>query len=436
MYKIFADKQCLYNDSFITTDTAVIDPKLTIEANSAGSFELALPITNKLYNKIEKMQTIISVEQNTHIIWTGRVLSEKIDFYKKKTLTCEGALTFLNDSIQPLKEYKNIKTNDYIVALIEQHNSCVTEDRQFAVGNIDAYEDEEPYTIATNFKTTKSYLDDIRNNYGGYFIITYPSNKMTINYYIDYPRINKQTINFGKNLLDFTQDYNLSELCTVLIPLGKALDEVEVENETSKLTVASVNDGKYEIESPEAVELYGRIAKVVEWSDVDDPNVLLELGKRYLSESQFDSMSLTINAIDAIYLNSSEQAIQLLDLIRVVSVPHGMDTYFPVTKIELMLANPESTKYTLNYEQKTSFTSNYVNTTNELAKNKGTSSGSTSKSYISKVERVSDTHYLITATKGLGSSTSVTNDWTVDNTATGSVWTNSLNGQKITFTGW
>lgn len=42
--------------------------------------------------------------------------------------------------------------------------------------------------------------------------------------------------------------------------------------------------------------------------------------------------------------------------VRVISLPHGLDKTFPITKMEIPLDKPEETKYTLNEEKKTSLT--------------------------------------------------------------------------------
>lgn len=55
-----------------------------------------------------------------------------------------------------------------------------------------------------------------------------------------------------------------------------------------------------------------------------------------------------------------DEPINLMDMIRVVSIPHGVDALFPVTKMSIPLDKPEDTKYTLG----TSETKTIVQSTN------------------------------------------------------------------------
>lgn len=106
------------------------------------------------------------------------------------------------------------------------------------------------------------------------------------------------------------------------------------------MTVERVNGGKDYIESPEAVQTYGRIARTVEFKNTSDPAELLELGREYLKSTQFETLTLSVKAI---YLNLTDEAadpIRLGDLVRVCSKPHGMDHAFPVLKRTYHLDNP------------------------------------------------------------------------------------------------
>lgn len=65
-------------------------------------------------------------------------LKEKIDFYKRKHIKCEGQLAYLNDSIQRPAEYHDATVRGYLETLIRNHNSQVDKSKQFEVGN-DSY---------------------------------------------------------------------------------------------------------------------------------------------------------------------------------------------------------------------------------------------------------------------------------------------------------
>lgn len=56
------------------------------------------------------------------------------------------------------------------------------------------------------------------------------------------------------------------------------------------------------------------------------------------------------------------ECIRLLDNVRVVSYPHGLNRLFPVTKMEIPLDKPENTTYTLNFKKTSTLTGNIAKT--------------------------------------------------------------------------
>lgn len=148
------------------------------------------------------------------------------------------------------------------------------------------------------------------------------------------------------------------------------------------MTVESVNQGSMYLQSNAAVAAYGWIEKVVSWDDVTDPAVLLEKAKAYLTDLQFDNMEL--EALDLHYPNVNHEAVNLLDEIRVISRPHGLDRMFPVTKLEIPLDSPDQTQFTMGGTVKTSLTS--VN-------------NQTSAAILQKIEALPRAHSLLKKAK-------------------------------------
>lgn len=59
------------------------------------------------------------------------------------------------------------------------------------------------------------------------------------------------------------------------------------------------------------------------------------------------SVTLSISAVDLHYINVNTERINLGDQIRVVSLPHGLDTFFLCSKVVLHFDDPSSDEYTL-----------------------------------------------------------------------------------------
>ena len=356
MYSIYADDVCIYSDVFALESMKVISPKLTLEDNAAGSLTMKLPQKNVGYGSIARMTTDISVQKDGVEIWAGRVLSESMDFYNNRDLYCEGELAYFNDSTQPPAEFSGQSIRAYLEELIRVHNSKVGANRQFSIGAVTMVDENFP-TCYTNNDNTLAILNALIEKYGGHMRVRKVDGVRYLDYLAEYPDTCSQVIQFGSNMIDFTKQWDSTEFATVIVPLGNRLDDSPIEALDAYLTVESVNNGSMYVKSDEAFAAYGWIEKVVTWNDVSDPVVLLEKAKAYLRDLQFDNMELELSALDLHYLDVSIEAVKLLDEIRVISRPHGLDRMFPVTKLEIPLDNPDQTQFKLGTTVKTSLSS-------------------------------------------------------------------------------
>ena len=356
MYSIYADGACIYSDVFAVDSMKVINPKLTLEDNGAGSLVVTLPPHNAGYASIVRMVTDISVQKDGEEIWAGRVLSESEDFYRNRILYCEGELAYFNDSTQPPAEYSGMSVRGYLERLIAVHNSKVAANRRFTLGAVTVVDKNFP-TYYTNHDKTMAVFNAMVEQYGGHLRVRKVDGVRYLDYLAEYPDTCSQVIQFGSNIIDFTKQWDSTEFATVIVPLGNRLEDSPIEALDAYLTVESVNHGSMYVQSNEAVAVYGWIEKAVTWDDVSDPAVLLEKAKAYLSDIQFDNMELELSALDLHYLDVDVEAVKLLDEIRVISRPHGLDRMFPVTKLEIPLDSPEQTQFKLGTTVKTSLTS-------------------------------------------------------------------------------
>ena len=356
MYSIYADGACIYSDVFALESMKVLNPKLVLEDNGAGSLSMKLPPMNVGYSSIVRMITDISVQKDREEIWAGRVLSESKDFWNNRDLYCEGEMAFFNDSSQPPAEYSGLSVRAYLERLIAVHNSKVTPNRRFTLGAVTVVDKNFP-TYYTNYEKTMAILNALVEQYGGHLRVRKVNGVRYLDYLAEYPDTCSQVIQFGSNLIDFTRKWDSTEFATVIVPLGNRLDDSPIEALDAYLTVESVNQGSMYVQSNEAVAAYGWIEKTVTWDEVSDPAVLLEKAKTYLTDLQFDNLELELSALDLHYLDVNTEAVKLLDEIRVISRPHGLDRMFPVKKLEIPLDNPEQTQFTLGDSVKTSLTS-------------------------------------------------------------------------------
>ena len=373
MYMIYADDVLIYDDTSQDPYVKVASPKLTIEKNMAGSLKLTIPPGNAGYDTIVRMSTEIKVMKDGYEYWSGRVIQEDKDFWNNRSLMCEGELAYLNDTTQPQAEYSFATTpiRLYFQKLLTEHNRNVPSWMQFEVGYIDSNLEPSNRDFVTNYEKTIECINKVVEEYGGFIQLRKQGGVRYLDYWKTEPGTSSQTIEFGKNLIDFTSSFDSTEYATVVVPLGIKQEEQEIEGVDNYLTVEGATvegaDGtRFVRMSDDIIGAYGWIEAVVHFDDVSDPNYLYYLGQRYLQDIQYDTMVVNVTALDLHYLNPSIEDVKLGDLIRVISPPHGLDHEFAVTKLDIPLDQPQNTLFQLGDNVKTSLTTATNKTNAEL----------------------------------------------------------------------
>lgn len=374
MYTVYSEddgvRTLIHDGASPDMGVRLISPRLTLGDCTAGTFEATIPPGNVGYSKVEKITSTIIVKKDNDIIWTGRVISESKDFYNQRKITAEGALAFLNDSNQGLRYFKNTDLLHFVSNLITHHNSKANV-RQVALGSVDAQDPEHKTTWETSYGSTwEEFNSQCLEPLGGHVRIRYSGDDITpiLDYLGEYPNRSPQEINFGSNLLDFTINWDVSNLATVIIPKGKELDEPNANGQKEYVTVTRVNGGKNYVANYEALANFGRIEKVVEFSDVDNEDTLLEYAEDYANAMQFDEMALSVSAVDLHYLTNTETSFELLDEVLCISHPHGLKAWFPITEIDIPLDDPAGISYTMGSVNYGTMSGNTVASNNKVAK--------------------------------------------------------------------
>ena len=372
--------EVLYEDSNTNEAQKVLEPKLTIQENSAGKLTFIVPPTNTLYSRFgfvdddnadnNTIDSWVDVYKENKMYWSGRIISRQVDFWKCVKVECEGLLGVLNDTIQPPYHYQNITPRSFLEALLNTHNGRVNDpNRMIYLGNVTVGTSMlgSPHRY-TNYETTLTcILEKLVQSVGGRIKLRYnqANSRWYLDYLADYDELNSQTIQFGRNLFEYSRSMTSEDYCTVVVPRGKQLESGPYEALTAYLTVASVNGGDIHVSLTSAdvnggtppQNIYGNIEKVVDWSDIENPSVLLSTAKKWLKDKQFADMQLEVGAMDLHYAGGQYQVIELGNTVRVLSQPHGMDRIFPVTKMEIKLDTPEDTLFTLGATASVSMTS-------------------------------------------------------------------------------
>lgn len=381
MYQIVCDDYILHDPRI--DDLKVINAQCSLEVNKTGLLTFKIPPTHPYYNKIKRHSSQITLYQENTILFSGRVLNDETDFYKIKTIECEGELSYLLDSIQRTKQYhldggsdNVIKT--YLTDLIAIHNSQVDDYKKFKVGVVTVNDSNNYLYKISNYNDTLTCLNEkLLNSYGGYFFIRHTEEGRILDYLSDFTNVSNQIINFGENIIDMNKIIKGEDVYTALIPLGVKTNENEVEienrlnisglpNETDG-TIVKVNDYIYD---SEAVKKYGWVWKVIKYDNVTVDTNLLSKAKKDLSSSINEYFTIELTAIDLHLLNVNIDKISVGDKIRCISKPHDIDLIMIVKSMDIDIDYPENTKIKLTLPDQVVYTENSISKgNNENEKN-------------------------------------------------------------------
>lgn len=347
MYIIKVDGKVLYAPSLSDAEYQIIAPELKLEVNDAGSLTFTLPPGHAMYDAIQKMKSIITVEQDDEEIFRGRALTDAIDFYNQKEVYCEGELAFLYDSVQRPFTFEGT-VEGFMQLMLDNHNAQVEAEKQFAVGIVTAVASDFELSLENegHTDTLTALQTELVHDYKGFLRIRQENGIRYLDYIDKYNSANDQQIAFGVNLLETENEINAKEIFTVIIPLGGVLKGGKTQ------TIESVNDGKDYIENTEAIAKYGRIVKAFSWENVTDAAELYNLGLDKLYNADV-AETLNVKAIDMSIVSNDEQFIHLGDTVRIKSAPHGLDRDYNCEAIDIDIVDPEKTVYTFGPKKET-----------------------------------------------------------------------------------
>jgi hypothetical protein len=348
MYRIYADEILIYDSTL--EDYKIGKGLITREVDKSGSFVFSVYPDHPYYGQFIQLRTVITVYKSGRVVFRGRILDDTVDYWNVKTITCEGELGFLQDSVARPFSFQGSPA-DLFARFIAEHNEQADEWKQFKVGTV-TVEDNNEY-INRSAGGYGAMLDTMQSaltgsDLGGHFYITHGDDGAdpipTLHYVADFPKTASQGIEFGANLKDYTKKVDATELATCIIPLGTSNG-----TEGRRLTIKDVNGNKDYIQDDNAVAMYGRIVKIVTWDDVTLANHLLTKAKAYLAEVVNQHATIELNAVDMHLLDRSIESYNVCEYVRATSRPHGLDALMLCSQQTLDLLKPDNDTVTLGY---------------------------------------------------------------------------------------
>lgn len=351
-YQVLLDGQIIHDPTMEDAAYILADPVVTQEANLVPAFAFTMYPGHAKYNAPNLITSIVEVLDDGESIFRGRILDTGRNWDNAKEMICEGELAYFNDTVVRPYAYSGGVT-DYLAMLVTQHNAQVPTHKRITLRSV-TVTDPNDYIVRgnTNYPSTwQEITDKCIELLGGYLILERIGGVNYLDWLVDSPYATLQSIDFGVNLLDFSENVKGSEIITALIPLGARPDNTP-DDDDDRLTIASVNGGVDYIFDAAAVAKYGLIFATQIWDDVTTPVALLAKGRVALNDRINMQSSIELTAVDLANLDSSIDSFRFLEYVRVVSAPHGVDSRMLIRKLVTDLAAPENSQLTIGEERK------------------------------------------------------------------------------------
>lgn len=100
-----------------------------------------------------------------------------------------------------------------------------------------------------------------------------------------------------------------------------------------------------------SVNVYGPIEKIITCDSVSEPSKLREIAASQLFFGDFEEMNLEVNALDLAILKSDVESPDILDPIRIHSIPHGIDIVIPLQERDIPFNDLGSQTFSIGYEK-------------------------------------------------------------------------------------
>lgn len=363
IYKIKLDGKVLYYPG--DRQAAVINPELDLQTGYAGELTLKVPPLNPLYGEIHNRKSMVSVYRGNTEIFYGEVRTREKDRFKNQPVKATGALSFLADSILPQQEWHDISPRDLLDAWLQLHNNQVEDRKKIYTGVVTIHDSNDSlYRITDRENTLEAIRDKLVDRLGGYLRLRRENDKLYLDWLTiqEYGKYCEQPIQFGENLMDYSETMTADDVITALIPLGAAIEQETDENASEferlekNVDITSVNDGKDYIYSKEAVENFGWVWRTEKWDDVSVPANLLKKATEFLTSNQYESLVISLTAVDLSLFGQDYDSFDIGDRVLCNAIPYGMKKVLPVMEMKIPLQQPDQAQLTLGENLQQSFT--------------------------------------------------------------------------------
>lgn len=372
MYQIYFNDLPIYDPRGAELNLTVRNPGCHLAVGEAGSLDFVIDPDHPYAGELTRLTGVVELRADGVPIYKGRIISDTQKFDLSRSITTEGLMACLNDSIIPPFTFPDDFLEDaaYVAAaesgnviefflgwLLDTHNSQVGPAQQLQLGTV-TVADPNNYIVraSSEYLTSMEALrQKVTTLLGGYLVADYSGPVTTLHYYADLPLTNTQTVEFGENLLDLTTLVDAAETYTAILPVG-----------AEGLTLDSLPDGELTpgffksgliIYSEDLEAQYGgcRIVRKASWDDVTlASNLQTKALAQLSSEGVMLNRTISVKAADLAGTDGVDFArFTVGRYVQLQSTPHGFSAAYPLTELNPDILNPANTNITLGATIKT-----------------------------------------------------------------------------------
>lgn len=385
----------------------LIEPIVKTEMGKTGSFEFSVYPTHPYFNAWHQMKTIMRVVYDGDTLFRGRVLTiNNSPMTGARKIHLEGDMAFLMDSQQEgVKDGDRPKQtlNSYLQQVINSHNSQMDAEGEYdkkiylgeVPGNYSNSIDEAQKIPgdktekfgSSGWRNTIDTLNELSKQFGGYFrtrcIATTSGGVTYTTTYLDWLEnsfrhpISGQTIRLSENLIDITDQMEVENLFTALIPIGSSKGnniyvegyQEDIHGHNKRILVPQIvglfsddelNKGYHnKSDYVNAVNQYGIIYRPQQFSNASTQEELWNEATEWIKDNYFGGINtFNLSALDMHHLNVNTQKFLTGDRVTVMypdmCIPSASGSERPLiekvltfTSIQYNLHNPDKNTYTI-----------------------------------------------------------------------------------------
>lgn len=267
--------QDFYNQG--SEETTLIDPVLTLQLSGTGSLEFTMPRTHKYFYKEGEDDEIMPMGDEFMVVDTvanktlfvGRPISCKTNDFKSVSVYCEGALAYLHDILIRPVVWDNVTPKAFFRDILAKYNAKKTQHAPWQTvqaGSCDI-PDRTLYRYANYDKAYDLISKGCLESEGGYLLMSYGANgEKILNWYKSPPQSSRQKLVYGKNIVRYNEDFDLSEMPTDILPLGAASETEELPGDLGKKKL-TLSQEVVTVNEADIHSKYGYVETLKEYSD-------------------------------------------------------------------------------------------------------------------------------------------------------------------------